>query len=101
MALPPLPPGFEVETPPARRDPWDILKEEGFVATNGYRTKGDTARIRSQGYKPADNSDHLRGDDVDLDHPTLSPAQQERRLKQLFGGWGGAQIIDEGHHRHL
>lgn len=98
--LPPLPPGFVLEKP-TRRDPWEILKAEGFVATNGYRTKGDVERIRAQGYKPATNGAHNRGDGVDLDHPTLTPAQQTKRLKELFGDWPGAFIDDEGHHRHM
>src|SRR4028118_956033 len=101
-SLPPLPPGFVLESaPPKKRDPWEILQAEGFVATNGFRTEGDTARIRAQGYKPAENSLHKVGDGVDLDHPSLSPAQQTKRLKELFGDWEGAFIDDEGHHRHM
>lgn len=101
MMMPPPPPGFEIQGAAPRRDPWDILKAEGFVASNGYRTDGDTARIRAQGYKPAPNSDHTRGDGVDLDHPKLSPRKQEQRLHELFGDWEGRKILDEGHHRHL
>jgi hypothetical protein len=102
MSLPPLPPGFVLEEqPPKREDPWIVLQREGFVATNGFRTKGDVARIRSQGYTPAANGAHNRGDGVDLDHPRLTPEQQARRLRQLFGDWDGAVVLDEGHHRHL
>jgi endonuclease YncB( thermonuclease family) len=84
-----------------RVDPAAILKREGFEWTNGYRTKDDIIRLRRQGYKPANDSRHLDGDAVDLTHPTLSPTQQEARLKQLFGDWRGAQIRNEGDHRHL
>lgn len=97
-----LPAGFTVERPD-RRDPWDILQAEGFVATNGFRTEGDRARIRAQGYTPAENSLHNLGDGVDLDHPGLSRAAQERRVRQLAAmhGWQNAEIINEGHHIHL
>jgi len=109
MALPPLPPGATLlppagSTPPSgssQDDPYDILTREGFTFTNGYRAPGDADRIRAQGYTPAPNSAHNRGDGVDLEHPTLTPAQQTARLNQLFGGWQGARVIDEGHHRHL
>lgn len=107
--LPPLPPGFVLDTPPAYppppparpADPYKLLKDEGFTFTNGYRTDADTARIRTQGYKPATNSLHKAGDGVDVNHPNLTPAQQTRRLRQLLGGWKGAFIDDEGHHRHV
>ena len=107
--LPPLPPGFVLDEastlpppPPARpADPYKLLKDEGFTFTNGFRTDADTARIAAQGYRPAKNSLHKSGDGVDVDHPTLSRAQQTARLKSLLGGWEGARIIDEGHHRHV
>lgn len=95
-----LPADFEVVQQDTR-DPWDILREEGWTATNGYRTAGDTARIRAQGYTPAQHSRHLEGDAVDLDHPGMSHAQQVARLHELFGDWQDARVIDEGHHRHL
>ncbi len=101
MGLPPLPPGFQIEKPPPRRDPADILRAEGFEFTNGFRTDADVERIREQGYKPASDGAHNRGDGVDLVHPSLTPAQQKRRLEELFGDWGGARVLDEGHHRHL
>jgi hypothetical protein len=103
--LPPLPPGFQLEQAPPRRregrDPWAVLQSEGFTATNGYRTQQDQERIRRQGYRPARNSDHLRGDGVDLEHPRLNPQQQVRRLRELFGDWLGAQIIYHDGHAHL
>lgn len=99
--IPHPPSGFRIVDEPRRVDPLEVLKAEGFTFTNGYRTKGDTAAIRAQGYTPAENSFHTRGDGVDLDHPALSRRQQRKRLKELFGDWPGAEIIDEGHHRHL
>jgi len=99
-SLPPLPSGFVLESSP-RRDPWEVLQEEGFTANNGFRTVQDRVRIRRQGYNPAPNGAHEQGDGVDLDHPSLSRRQQARRLRELFGDWPGAVILDEGHHRHL
>ncbi len=102
-SIPPPPAGFSLVQEPEEedRDPWEVLQAEGFTATNGFRTAGDVERIRAQGYTPATNGAHNRGDGVDLDHPKLSRAQQTQRLNELFGGWEGARVIDEGHHRHL
>lgn len=101
MSTPPPPPGFEVLSK-AKVDPWDILRAEGFTATNGYRTEGDVERIRRKGYKPATGGAHNRGDGVDLDHPKLPPKAQAVRLRQLAKQYGwDAKILDEGHHRHL
>jgi len=86
---------------PPRRDPAAILRAEGFEFINGYRTDDDVDRIRGQGYKPAANGAHNRADGLDVTHPRLSPVQQERRLNELFRDWGGARVINEGHHRHL
>src|SRR5687768_7800415 len=104
MKLPPLPPGAVLMDQPERPDPWDVLRREGFVANNGYRTAADVARIRAQGYTPASHGAHNRADGVDLDHPRLSRAEQNRRLNQLFGRggeheWQGFRLLDEGHHR--
>ena len=102
--LPPLPPGFTLGSgAPRRRDPWEVLQAEGFVATNGFRTDRDVERIRAQGYKPAIRGAHNRGDGVDLTHPRLSPARQAKRLRELSmeHGWDGAVVLDEGHHRHM
>lgn len=98
--VPPLPSGYRLEDRP---DPWGVLQNEGFQATNGYRTDADVEDIRRQGYKPASGGAHNRGDGVDLTHPRLSPQQQEQRLRQLAkeNDWGDAYILDEGHHRHL
>jgi hypothetical protein len=101
-ALPAIPPGFALESrPTGDRDPWDILREAGWTATNGYRTAADTARIRAQGYTPAEHSRHLEGDAVDLNHPGMSHAQQVAWLNEHFGDWPGFRVRDEGHHRHL
>jgi hypothetical protein len=111
--LPPPPPGFVLEgaasPPPPRgmlasrskpRDPYETLKAEGFTFTNGFRTEADVERIRAQGYAPATDGAHNRGDGVDLTHSTLTPRQQTARLKELFADWDGFNVIDEGHHRH-
>jgi hypothetical protein len=46
--LPPLPPGFVLETapppPPPKIDPYKALKDEGFTFTNGFRTAADVER---------------------------------------------------------
>ena len=97
MALPALPPGFELEPP----DPLDPLLAAGVQATNGFRTKADLERLRRQGYKPAANSDHLRGDGVDL-----VPGKSGWSLKKIaaearrqFGP--GATITVKGDHVHV
>lgn len=99
--LPPLPPGATLIGQAKAEDPYDLLTREGFTFSNGFRTEGDVDRIRAQGYSPATDGPHNRGDGVDLDHPTLSPQQQLDRLDALFGGWDGFRAQDEGHHRHL
>lgn len=104
--LPPLPPGAkllggEEAARVPRADPAAILRAEGFTWTNGFRTDGDTARIRQQGYSPAEDSLHLDADAIDLNHPTMSRREQTARLNALFGDWKGYRVIDEGHHRHL
>jgi hypothetical protein len=104
MSLPPLPAGatlIDDDQRRPRRDPWEILREAGFEANNGYRAPGDIERIRAQGYRPATNSHHNRGDAVDLRHPTLRPADQERRARELFGDWPGAEIMFHDGHLHL
>jgi hypothetical protein len=107
VGLPPLPPGFVLDTAKAGRrktrpaDPVKLLRDEGFVFTNGFRTPADVERIRAQGYSPAEDGAHNRGDGVDLDHPRLTRAEQKERLEKLFGDWEGARVLDEGHHRHL
>lgn len=101
--LPPLPPGAKLVSPGAGKpDPWEILKAEGFTPNNGFRTDADVERIKAQGYRPAKDGAHNRGDGVDLNHPRLSPKAQAAKLKALSAkhGWG-ATILDEGHHRHL
>jgi hypothetical protein len=101
---PPLPPGARLIEEPApqrrqRRDPWDVLREDGFTLNNGFRTQGDQERIRRQGYSPAPNSAHLRGDAVDLGHPSLSPRAQELRARQLLEaeGWRPRTLYHDGH----
>nr|ART39565.1 J437 [uncultured bacterium] len=98
--VPPLPPGARLTS--AKPDPWEVLQAEGFRPTSGFRTPGDVERIRAQGYNPATNGPHNRGDGVDLTHPKLSPKAQAARLDALSKQYGwGATIVDEGHHRHL
>lgn len=105
-SLPPLPAGATLIDEPAapsrprqRRDPWEVLQGDGFTLNNGYRTQGDQARIRAQGYSPAPNSAHLRGDAVDLGHPRLSRSQMQRRARELLTaeGHNPRMIYHDGH----
>jgi hypothetical protein len=106
MGLPPLPAGATLLSgsgaPSAGgEDPLEVLRREGFVWTNGFRTPADIQRLREQGYKPASHSTHMQGDTVDLTHPGMSAAAQARRLRELFGSWKGFKVLDEGDHRHM
>jgi hypothetical protein len=100
MAVP-LPPGFELESR-GDYDPLGPLLKSGIEATNGYRTPEDIQRLKREGYTPAPDSDHLRGDAVDL-----VPGKSGWNLKKLavearkqFGP--EAQIgIHNGTHVHV
>jgi uncharacterized protein YcbK (DUF882 family) len=96
-----LPPGFELESR-GNFDPLGPLLSKGIEATNGYRTKGDIERLRKEGYTPASNSDHLRGDAVDL-VPGKSGWNLTRlaiEAKKVFGP--DAQVgIHNGTHVHV
>ncbi|URD60482.1 thermonuclease family protein [Sphingomonas sp. KRR8] len=88
-----------------RRDP-NLLKpllDSGVVPTNGYRTPADIQRLRAQGYTPAPNSLHLKGDAVDLTPGTsgLSMAQLQARAQQIAKTWPGAKVLNEGDHTHV
>lgn len=114
MASPPPPPGFSLQTTPRRsgmfagpprRDP-DLFRPlfaEGIEATNGYRTQADIERIRTQGYKPAANSLHLKGDALDLTpgRSGLSMRDVEVRARKIAAQWPGAKVLNEGHHVHV
>lgn len=108
MSLPPLPPGFVLErggssgSRPSRGvDPWQAAQSAGFNVTNGYRTQQDQQRIRRQGYRPAPNSDHLRGDAMDLTHPSWSRQQMISWARNQFEDWPGAQFRYHDGHLHV
>lgn len=77
------------------------LRALGAEVSNGFRVDRDDERIRRQGYRPARNSAHKRGDGVDLTpgRSGLSMKQLEARARQEFGPQ--ASILNEGHHVHL
>ena len=91
-------------SPPPPRDP-NLLKpllDAGAVPTNGYRTQGDIQRLRAQGYTPAADSDHLRGDAVDLvpGKMGLTLDQLVQRAKQTLGP-GASASVHNGTHVHI
>ena len=106
-AIPPLPPGFKLVSggqPPAH-DP-DLLKpllDAGAVPTNGYRTPGDTQRLRSEAYPAANDSAHLNGDAVDLTpgKSGLTLAQLQARADAIARRYGGTAAIHNNSHVHL
>jgi endonuclease YncB( thermonuclease family) len=99
--MPNLPPGFEIEDR-GDYDPLAPLLQAGVEPTNGYRTKGDIQRLKAEGYTPATNSDHLRGDAVDLT-PGKSGwnlTKLAAKAKEVFGP--EAQVgIHNGTHVHV
>jgi hypothetical protein len=102
MAGPPLPPGFKVEKRGDGFDPLAPLLSAGVETTNGYRTPRDSLRLRSKGYKPADDSDHLRGDAVDLTPGKTgwSLDQLADKAREQFGPDASVGIHD-GTHVHV
>ncbi len=99
--MPDLPPGFEIESR-GDYDPLGPLLSQGIEATNGYRTEGDIHRLKREGYTPASNSDHLRGDAVDLvpGKSGWNLTKLATMAKQQFGP--EAQVgIHNGTHVHV
>lgn len=115
-----LPPGFEVEHPPQPRrstgapipegfsvDPLASVRQMGVNVTSGWRTAEDQARLKRNGYTPAPNSLHLKGDAIDLTPPKgMGWNDLYSRAQGIAFGWGrGARAIDESRtgkpHVHL
>src|SRR4051812_17212010 len=100
-SAPPIPDGFELESA-GGFDPLGPLFNAGVQATNGFRTPRDILRLRSQGYKPALDSDHLRGDAVDLTpgNSGWSLDQLVARARDQFGPEASVGIHN-GTHVHV
>ncbi|MCA1653663.1 MAG: hypothetical protein ABR588_05885 [Sphingomicrobium sp.] len=110
--MPNLPPGFQLDAPPrlpgtlsARPsgDPLKPLLDAGVVPTNGFRTPVDIQRLRAEGYSPAPNSLHLRGDAVDLTPGTsgMRLSDVQARALAIASQWPGGKVLNEGDHVHL
>jgi endonuclease YncB( thermonuclease family) len=106
MPLPPLPPGFSLQSgAPRRRDP-NLLKpllDAGVTATNGYRTLGDVHRLQAEGYHPAPHSLHLNGDAVDLTpgKSGLTLQQLQAKATSIATATPGGKVLNEGDHVHV
>lgn len=106
MPLPPLPPGFALQSGAAPPPDPNLLKplfDAGVVPTNGYRTPADIQRLKAEGYSPAPNSLHLDGDAVDLTPGSsgLNLMQVMERAKAIASKWPNGRVLNEGDHIHL
>jgi endonuclease YncB( thermonuclease family) len=81
---------------------WSRLQALGVEATSGFRTDEDTKRLKRQGYTPAANGAHPKGDGIDLipGKSGLSLRQLQAKARAEFGD--GARVsIDNGTHVHV
>lgn len=81
---------------------WSRLQSLGVEATSGFRTEGDVKRLKAEGYTPATNGAHNRGDGIDLTpgKSGLSLSQLRTKAQSEFGK--GAHVsIDNGTHVHV
>lgn len=77
------------------------LTARGVAVTNGFRTEADVERIRRQGYRPAKDGPHNRGDGIDLTpgKSGFSMDALEAEARRTFGP--KARVLNEGHHVHV
>ena len=89
------------DAPPASRA-LEQLRSLGVQPTSGFRTSGDVARLKAQGYTPAANGAHNVGDGVDLvpGKSGLSLAQLQARAAREFGPDAKVEIHN-GSHVHV
>ena len=66
-----------------------------FVLTSGFRTRSTNALLRKQGYKPADNSQHLVGRAADFHVPGVSTQEVARAAWEMRLG-GVARYASKG-----
>jgi len=104
-----LPPGFRVAPADDLPAGFSIASQPDVVAnleraipgvrfTSGFRTREYQADMRRRGYRPADNSGHLNGSDLDLlPPPGKSMGRLKARVKQAEPD---AVLLPEGDHLH-
>lgn len=95
-------PWAEFNDPPPATLALERLRRRGAQVSNGFRTEEDVRRLKRQGYTPAEDGPHNRGDGVDL-----VPGGQLKTLRQLEAharkefGQGASVAVHNGTHVHV